>query len=70
MRFHVKADVELSVLVWHLMLTECNLSVRENLSRHKQAGDTRGMYLMYEVMDFNTVRKIKENMLSVSLSRC
>ena len=26
--------------------------------------------LMYEVMDFNTVRKIKENMLSVSLSRC
>lgn len=44
MRFHVKADAELSVQVWHLMLTECNLSVRENLSRHKQAGDTRGMY--------------------------
>ena len=61
MRFHVKADVELSVLVWHLMLTECNLSVREKRNV---------LSLMYEVMDFNTVRKIKENMLSVSLSRC
>ena len=44
MRFHVKADAELSAQVWHLMLRECNLSVEENLSRHKQAGDTRGMY--------------------------
>lgn len=60
MRFHVKADAELSVQVWHLMLTECNLSVKENLSRHKQVIPRNVLSLMYEVMDFNTVRKIKK----------